>query len=317
MLAENQGKFDSSQLVKICNGVLYGNNFQAVGLSTDSRNIQAKQLFVALRGENFDGGKFLDQVAEKNAAAAIVHEFKNIDIPQIVVSDTLKALQDIAKYHRSQYQDIFLTAITGSNGKTTTKEILKTIFSSIAPTLATVGNLNNDIGVPQTLLSLNAEHKFAVIEMGASHLDDISRLMSIVNPNCALITNIANAHLQGFGDLDGVALAKSAIYRESQGIIVLNNDLDYATKWSNEFSNRQIISFALQNKADLSAKNISADGKQFSICFDGKTAEVSWNLVGVHNVKNALAAVACALAQGIDIFKSADAINNLSLEIFS
>ena len=222
----------AAEIAALCDGVHHGADFQALDVSTDSRRLQAGELFIALRGPNFRGEDFLAAAKGQGAVAAIVAEYRpDADLPQIVVADTLAALQALARDRRERSQAQFF-AITGSNGKTSTKEMLQRLLQTRGQTLATIGNLNNDIGVPLTLLRLTDEDRYAVIEMGANHPGEIAQLTTLARPDVALITNVAPAHLAGFGTLEGVIAAKSEIYAHSDGAIVLNLDLPAAAPQS-------------------------------------------------------------------------------------
>lgn len=180
------------------------------GVTTDSRNVSADSLFVALKGENFDGNKFADQALEQGAKYALVSSGTPSD-RKFFVEDTLEALQTLAMYHRSRF-DIPVIALTGTNGKTTTKELVTAVLSSTFRVTATQGNLNNHIGVPLTLLRINSETQVAVVEMGANHPGEIALLANIALPNAGLVTNVGSAHLEGFGSFDGVKRAKGELY---------------------------------------------------------------------------------------------------------
>ena len=181
-------------------------------ISTDTRVIAPNSIFFALKGDNFDGNKFADNAIEKGASFAIIsdEEYQKDD-RYILVDDTLKALQELAKYHRNQLT-IPIIGITGSNGKTTTKELMKSALSEKFNTFATHGNLNNHIGVPLSLLSITKKHEIAIIEMGANHQKEIEFLSNIFNPDCGLITNIGKAHLEGFGGIEGVEKGKTELF---------------------------------------------------------------------------------------------------------
>jgi len=223
---------------------LVGGNVKFTGVSTDSRAVQAGQLFVALKGPNFDAHDFADSVKESGAVALLVDHELDCPLPQLVVQDTLLALGKLAAYWRTQLT-IPVVAVTGSNGKTTVKEILASIFSQLGATLATKGNLNNHIGVPLTLLSINKQHKAAVIEMGANHPNEISYLTNMAKPNVAMINNAAAAHLEGFGSLEGVAKAKGEIYQglDKDGVGVINADDRFAPLWRELTRDNKTLTF--------------------------------------------------------------------------
>ncbi|MBR1375830.1 MAG: UDP-N-acetylmuramoyl-tripeptide--D-alanyl-D-alanine ligase [Cardiobacteriaceae bacterium] len=311
----NQAEFASGLVLSLCQGKRNKKaSWRAVGVSTDSRKIEKGNLFIALRGDNFDGADFLAEVAKKGAVAALVEKIRpEIDFPQIEVKDTLLALRRLAGFHRRRFQNIKITAITGSNGKTTSKEILGQIFKSRAPTLITEGNLNNDIGVPLTLLALRPEHQFAVVEIGASHRGDIARLMPTVAADCVAVSSIAPAHLQGFGNLDGVIAAKSEIFAKSSAVMVVNADLLAAEIWKKNFPTRQKIHFSLNGKTEVRAENIAADGSSWTLILGTEKADIAWNLHGKHNVANALLAASCAKKFGFTCAEIAAALQDFSL----
>ncbi len=304
----------AQEICSITDGQSVGEvEWQVEKVSTDTRTLCAGDLFVALRGENFVGEDFLEKAREKGAIAAIVQEKRAIDMPQIVVKNTKKALAALAAARRKASNAV-IVALTGSNGKTSTKEMLARILATQGETLATRGNLNNEIGVPLTLLSLNASHRFAVIEMGANHPGEIAALVDIANPDVVLVTNVSDAHLQGFGSLAGVVEAKGEIYAGSHGKMVINLDLPWAKDWQFQYKKRTISTFSLQKTADVVASSISADGSQFRIQMGDTQADVAWQLQGKHNVANALAACAAASLLGISLADMASALNGLYLK---
>ena len=303
----------AAEIAALCDGVHHGADFTARDVSTDSRNLRAGELFIALRGPNFRGEDFLPAAKAQGAVAAIVAEYQpDVDLPQIVVADTLAALQALARDRRERSQAQFF-AITGSNGKTSTKEMLQRLLQTRGQTLATLGNLNNDIGVPLTLLRLRDEDRYAVIEMGANHPGEIASLAALARPDVALITNVAPAHLAGFGSLEGVIAAKSEIYAYSDGAIVLNLDLPAAARWQDQFRDRPQYTFSLNLDADVTAHDLAADGSRFVLHVDGADYPVEWQLVGRHNVMNALAACTAARLAGVTGAQMQATLNGLAL----
>lgn len=272
-------------------------------VNTDSRTLAAGELFVALRGERFDAHDFIqDAVAKKPCALVVERFFPEIKLPQLVVSDSLLALGQIAALNRSLFLRPII-AITGSSGKTTVKTLLAGILAECGSTHATKGNFNNHIGVPLTLLQLEAHHEFAVIEMGASSPAEIEYLCSLAKPQITMINNVMAAHIQGFGSLQGVARAKGEIYAAlpTTGTAVVNIDDRFAPDWLAALTNRKVIRVAYQNRdADCFAQDIepSANSIEFSINLLGAATQVSVNAQGEHNVRNALMAAACASAVG-------------------
>src|SRR5258705_7976689 len=227
-------------------------------ISTDSRTSPRGALFVALRGERFDGDEFAGAAAARGAGGLLVERPLPIALPQVVVSDTLRALTACARAHRRRFRNP-VVAVTGSNGKTTTKEILGAILSRKGPCLITTGNLNNHIGVPLTLLGLRQEHRHAVIEMGANHRGEIAHLASIAEPDIGLVTNAGAAHLEGFGSLDGVAAGKGELFAglPPGGVAVINADDRYASSWRAAAAGRRLLTFGVDEPADFTALHIA------------------------------------------------------------
>lgn len=269
----------------------------------DSRATETGDLFIALRGVRFDGHDFLSQVKAAGAVAAVVDRVvEGVDLPQLVVSDTHAALTDLARAWRDRLT-LKVVGVTGSNGKTSVKEMLRTVLGRKAPVYATRGNLNNDIGVPLNLLSLRANHAFAVIEMGASAPREIDHLTRLVRPDVALITNASAAHLAGFGTVKAVARAKGEIFSGlgPNGIAVINHDDPHVGVWWHMIGNRPHIGFALHSDAEVRAECIQLkglEGSRFLLVTPSGSAEVRLALPGEHNIANALAVAAVAHACG-------------------
>lgn len=273
-------------------------------VSTDTRTLARGELFVALRGETYDGHLFLKEVANDACGLVVQYPDRQVDKPQWVVPDTVVALGQLAKLARDQF-DGPLIALTGSSGKTTVKEMLASILTCVAPVLATRGNLNNHIGVPKTLLALAKEHRYAVLEMGASGPGEIAYLVSLARPTIALVNNVMPAHVEGFGSLAGVAAAKGEIYGglDASGTAVINLDEPWARDWRRKLPCMNVVTFSLEQEgADVGASNIRFDHRgnpAFTLHVAGEELPVSLPAPGRHNVSNALAAAACALAAGI------------------
>lgn len=295
-----------SNIARTLSGKLIGNNITISSVSTDTRSLREGDLFIALSGDNFDANKFVVSALEKGAIAVIVSKKQAIDVPQIVVKDTRLALGLLGKMVRSQL-NLKVAALTGSNGKTTTKEMLSSILSLSASTLATAGNFNNDIGVPLTLLRLEEQHKFAVLELGANHKREIAYTTDLVLPDVVLINNVEAAHLEGFGDLQGVAQAKSEILTgiKRGGLAVLNRDDKFYNYWLRKINTDQHISFSLVDKsAEFFAQNIRFDTQGnglFTLCSPSGNVDISLPVAGRHNVANALAAAAMASCFNIEL----------------
>lgn len=276
--------------------------FSRVGI--DGRAVQTGDLFVALRGERHDGHAFVRQAREAGAVAALVAEWVDIDLPQLRVPDTLDALQRASAHWRSRYTHP-VVAVTGSNGKTTTKQLLAAIFAERGPVLATHGNLNNHIGVPLTLLRLRDEHRTAVIEMGANHAGEIALLTRLARPDIGVVTQAGDAHLEGFGSRDGVAHAKGELFAGLEGgVAVINADDPYADLWRGMASRASLLSFGFGEAANVRATHVVANddgtGTRFALNTPAGDAPVRLPLAGRHNVLNALAAAACGVALGLD-----------------
>jgi UDP-N-acetylmuramoyl-tripeptide--D-alanyl-D-alanine ligase len=276
------------------------------GVSIDSRTIKKGELFVALKGDRFDGHDFVPDAIKKGAWGAMVERtalenrfaslggLKNI----LPVEDTLFTLQEMSRQHRRKFS-IPVVGVTGSNGKTTTKEMLAGILKQRGPVLKNEGNLNNHIGVPLTLMKLNASHRAAVVEMGMSAPGELDTLARLVGPTVGVITNIGPAHLEFFGSMEKVAEAKGELLNSlaSDATAVLNADDLFFEMLRNKFIGRG-ITFGIQNKADVSASRIRQDAAcaDFTLVADGRTADVRLRAPGTHNIYNALAAAAAALA---------------------
>lgn len=292
-----------SELAGILGATLHGADAPFSRVSTDTRQLQKDDLFVALKGESFDAHEFIPQARATGAAGALVSRRLDDPLPQVMAQDSLLALQSFGAQWRSRF-DIPVVAVTGSNGKTTTKQMLASILAERGPVLATQGNLNNHIGVPLTLLSLRAEHATAVVEMGASHQGEIAALTGLARPNIGVVTQAGDAHLEGFGSREGVARAKGELFAGlSEGIAVINNDDSYAALWRGLAGGNSILSFGMTEQADVHALHVepSEAGMRFDLVTPGGRAAVKLPLPGRHNVANALAAAACGIALGMDV----------------
>ncbi len=290
------------EIAAVLGAARIGANVEFFGVSTDSRKIAQGDLFVALKGANFDGSEFVSVAGQAGAAAAIVEKRIESAIPLLVVKDARLALGKLAAFWRSRF-GIPVIAITGSNGKTTVKEMLASILREKGEVLATKGNLNNDIGLPLTLLGLRREHRFAVIEMGMNHPGEIRYLCSIASPDFALVTNAASAHLEGLGSVAAVARAKGEIFEglKQEGTAIINADDAYAPLWRDLAKSRNIVDFGLNSGAGVTARYV-LDEYGSDIVLNTPEGEIGTRLQvpGLHNVRNALAAAAAASAAGID-----------------
>ena len=259
-------------------------------VSTDTRNISQNAFFFALKGPNFNANTFAAQALESGARYAVIDEVvQPINDSFILVENVLKTLQDLARFHRD-YLGLPVVALTGSNGKTTTKELINAALKQRFKTIATIGNLNNHIGVPLTLLSMNSDTEIGVIEMGANHANEIALLCSIAKPNVGYITNFGKAHLEGFGSEQGVVVAKSELYdylKANKGLIIMNSDDAKQEKQVGQYSNT--FSFSEYKQASI---NISLLDSQPFLNVSLVDIVIKTNLVGVYNFHNIAAALA-------------------------
>lgn len=292
-----------SQIQALIGGVLINGDYQFTHLSTDTRNIEDGDVFLALCGAFFDGHSFCMKAIEQGAKALIVDREMETNLPQLIVEDTHLALGSISKLNRRKFAGP-LIAVTGSNGKTTTKEMIAEILRQKGVTLATKGNLNNDIGVPLTLLDFEQTHEFAIVEMGANAKGEIAYCTALAEPQVAVITNAMGAHLEGFGSLQGVVEAKSEIFQglDDDGVAILNLDDKNVGFWQDINQKRRCITFSLNNpQADVFAtevEQLESGCYRFHLNYLSQSIEVSLQLLAVHNVRNALAAAAAAFAIG-------------------
>jgi len=282
-----------------------GKDVEFSAISIDTRMLKVGDLFLALKGEHFDGHDFVNEALNKGACGVVVDR-PMCNAPAIEVRNTLEALGKLAHYYRSQVSTQII-AITGSCGKTTTRVLAQNIFSQEAKTLASARSFNNEIGVPLTLFNLTKEHQYAVLEVGANHVSEISRIMKIMEPvDVAVITTIAPVHVEGFGSLNNIAKAKFEIVEglKSDGILVLSY-ADYQRYWKDEHQHK-ILTFGLNDLADIHAINIQLNEKgcpHFHLKTPQGECEIQLHLIGKHNVYNALAAVAVAIAKNISLEK--------------
>lgn len=294
-----------SELEQPLGALRSGADVEVSRVTTDSREVQPGDLFVALRGERFDGHQFLPAVAAAGAAAAVVSHAVDSPLPLLQVADTQRALGQLGACNRALFEGP-LVAITGSSGKTSVKNLVSAVLARRGPTLATTGNLNNEIGVPLTLLRLAPEHAFAVVEMGATRAGDIAWLCELARPTIALLLNAMPAHLDGFGSVESVATAKGEIYDglRGAGTAVINADQPWAGRWRSRAAGAAILDYGLRNPAAISANSIQSRGIA-GISFVATTpagdAPIRLQVPGLHNVSNALAAIAAGLACGVSL----------------
>jgi len=318
--------FTVGDIITAVKGKLLSGNKEEIltGLSTDTRKIKKGELFLAIKGDRFDGHSFILDAVSKGAGSILVQDggitnanFKLPDVSFISVSDSIKALGDIGNFHRSRFS-IPIIGITGSNGKTTTKEMISVILSKKFNTLKNFGTENNNIGVPLTLMRLNSEHNIAVLEMGTNHLGEIRRLSEIARPTIAVITNIGPSHLEYLEDVDTVLKAKAEMleYMDKDAKLILNADDEYLRAIK---TNLKTLWFGFDKEADFYADKISLEPEGISFRLNGKW-DISLGVLGRHNVSNALGAIACAWDFGIPIEEIRDALKefrvpNMRMEV--
>ncbi|HEY2465974.1 MAG TPA: UDP-N-acetylmuramoyl-tripeptide--D-alanyl-D-alanine ligase [Steroidobacteraceae bacterium] len=297
-----------SDAARVVGGELIGEDRRFGCVCTDSRTLKPGSLFVALRGPNFDGAAFVQAAAAQGAIGALVERATPGALPQVLVPDTLRALQELAKNWRADFS-LPVIAVAGSNGKTTAKEMTAAILSRMGLCMATHGNLNNHIGVPVTLMRLEASHRSAVIEMGANAIGDVAALMSIARPTVGLITNAGAEHLEGFGNLDGVAKGEGETVSclAAEGTAIINADDAYVGYWRGISGAKRIVTFGVHAQADFAARNIfqGIERGEFATRFTlisrlGERA-IMLKAGGAHNIGNALAAAAAASAAGASL----------------
>ncbi|MBK8063650.1 MAG: UDP-N-acetylmuramoyl-tripeptide--D-alanyl-D-alanine ligase [Betaproteobacteria bacterium] len=296
-----------SQAAQILGGRLLGADAEFIGVSTDSRGVARGQLFVALRGERFDGHAFLAAAAKAGASAALVDaafDASGAPLPLIVVEDTRRALGALAAAWRAGFDPV-LIAVAGSNGKTTTKEMLASILRAAAgetQVLATEGNMNNDIGLPLTLLRMRAGHRYCAIEVGMNHRGEIAQLARLAAPGIALVTNAQREHLEFMGSVEEVAEENADVFRalRADGVAVINGDDAHADAFRRAADGRRIVEFALEHGAAVSGRyTLRHLSSEIVLKCPAGEAQAVLAIPGLHNVRNALAAAACAYAAGL------------------
>jgi UDP-N-acetylmuramoyl-tripeptide--D-alanyl-D-alanine ligase len=311
-----KSSFLLSELATALNWQLLGKDVAFSRINTDTRSIQSGDLFVALKGEHFDAHDFADQAVAAGAVALVVDRALALEVPQLIVANTRIALGHIAEYNRTFFGGTVF-AITGSSGKTTVKEMLAEILSGAGQVLATKGNLNNDIGVPLTLLRIAPSDQYAVIEMGASGPDEIAYSAGLSHPDIALISNAMGAHLEGFGSLQGVVEAKGEIYDglSATGIALVNADDPHASQWIQRIGSKPLLTFGMDCEADINAVDVQVSDNgcyRFTVLYGELSEKVQLKVMGRHNVMNALAAVALVVAAGLPLSLAAQGLERFT-----
>ncbi len=295
-----------SEAARVLGGRMSGKDARFTGVSTDTRSLRADELFVALRGERFDGHGFLKEARAARAAAALVDRnyAGEYALPVAVVDDTRRALADLARHWRGRFSPA-LIAVTGSNGKTTVKEMLAAILrahAGEAAVLATTGNLNNDIGLPLTLLRMRAAHRWCAVELGMNHRGEIAYLAGIAQPTVGLVNNAQREHLEFMRSVEEVAAENASVYEAlpPDGVAVVNADDPHAAFFRARAGTRHVVDFGIEAAASVSASyRLQPLSTEMSLEIPAGRARATLAIPGLHNVRNALAAAACAFAAGI------------------
>ncbi len=297
-----------SEIAKVCGGE-FNIDTEITSVAIDTRKIEKGCLFICIKGERFDAHRFIDEAFEKGAAAVMISEDVKIDKPYIKVDDTAKQMLSLAGYYRSKF-DIPIVALTGSVGKTTTKEFTHLVVNSKYKAIKTLGNLNNEIGLPQMLFMLDSSTEAAVIEMGMNHFGEIHRLSTATQPTVGIITNIGVSHIENLGSREGILEAKLEILDglKKGAPLLLNGDNDLLSTVKND--DYKIYFYAVDNDADFKAVDIKENPNttSFTVQYFGKEQKITIPAIGKHNVYNALAAFAVGILLDIDAETAADAL---------
>ena len=286
-----------SQLENVLNSTLVNSNVNFDGVSIDSRTIKKGNLFVAIKGENFDGHQFVNDAVKKGSAAIVTEkEFENI--PQLIVKDTVVALGKIANFYLDALKPLTI-AITGTNGKTTVTKLIGSMLNKFKSTLTNFGNFNNHIGLPLSILKMNDEHQICVLEMGASRKGDIEYLTSIACPKIVALLNVSAAHLESFKDIDNILLTKEEIFSDQgyEKIVILNKDDTNFLRWNNLIKKHQVKTISKTQTADYYIKNIENNVLAIQTA-DGKSFKLTLKQHHKHQIDNILFSVACASEAG-------------------
>lgn len=299
-----------SEIAKVCGGE-FNIDTEITSVAIDTRKIEIGCLFICIKGDRFDAHRFIDEAFEKGAAAVMISEDVKIDKPYIKVDDTAKQMLSLAGYYRCKF-DIPIVALTGSVGKTTTKEFTHLVVNSKYKAIKTLGNLNNEIGLPQMLFMLDSSTEAAVIEMGMNHFGEIHRLSTATQPTMGIITNIGVSHIENLGSREGILEAKLEILDglKKGAPLLLNGDNDLLSTVKND--DYKIYFYAVDNDADFKAVDIKENPNttSFTVQYFGKEQSIEIPAIGKHNVYNALAAFAVGILLDIDAETAADALKN-------
>ena len=294
------------KLADISKGKVFGESLSVNGFSIDTRSIENNDLFIALEGENFDGHEFISEAIAKGAAALVVNRTIQSAFPHILVDNTYEFIKQVASFNRKKFTGKMI-GITGTNGKTTTKQIISNLLSQDKFCHKTIGNKNNQIGVPYSLLTLEESHEFSVIEMGTSEPGEITILNDQVKPDIAAITNVSMGHLDGLRDTESIAEEKGNIlnFYSDNGVAILPRDSDFFDSWCKSTNASEKISFGYHQDSDFRVANIEIDIinnlTHFDLYFDGKKIDVSINGIGQHNTLNAALSLAISVSCGLNI----------------
>lgn len=313
-------KLTTDEIIKATIGTLIcGENKNISDITTDSRQVKGGSLFIPLAGERFDGHDFIERAFSDGADAAITHrDILPFDGKTVIrVSDTQKALADIARFYKQKY-NVPTVSVTGSVGKTTTKDIIHSVLSMKYNTLKTEGNFNNEIGLPLTVLRLEKETEAAVIEMGMSHFGEIERLADVARPDVAVITNIGMSHIENLGSQEGIFKAKTEVTKlfDKHNVLIVNGDDKFLSK-TKGMGDYKVVYYGITNpENDVFAKDIvnkGIDGTEFTAVTSGGEYRITVNSAGEHNVYNALAAICTGVEFGVPMDKIAEGIASFKL----
>ncbi len=300
-------------LALVSNGLLHGDSLEISEFSIDTRSVKEGDVYIAIKGNNFDGHDFIEEAENKKAKALIVNKVVRSNLPFVVVSNTLNFMEAIAAHNRSSFKGNVI-GITGTNGKTTSKQIISNLLSQIHKTHKTVGNKNNHIGVPLSMLNMANEYLSSVIEIGTSQVGEIKSLTNLVRPNIAAITNVSAGHLEGLRDTDSIAKEKGDIlqFSDSEGVAVLPRDSSFFNSWINSTNAKKIVSFGFHKDSDFRVMSPTIDVvnnlTSFQLIHSGYREECSINGIGIHNSLNAAMGLAICSVLGLNITEVKEAL---------